>query len=82
MAPWLRLKSSKRTSKCQVFSSTGPEKPQGDRTGALKRGTFLGFFNIHSVAKYQKNEGDPLETLKIFEKKSHNAPKKSKSGAL
>ena len=25
-APYLRLKNSKRTSKCQVFSSTAPEK--------------------------------------------------------
>ena len=26
-------------------------------------------FTIHSVAKYQKIEGDPLETLKIVKKK-------------
>ena len=36
------------------------------------KGGPLGFFNIHSVAKYQKMKGDPL---KNFEKKSHNAAK-------
>ena len=36
----------------------------------------LGFINILSVAKYQKiRRGDSFETLKIFEKKSHNAKK-------
>ena len=100
-APYPRLKNSKRTSKCQVFSFTVHEKPKKmDRVarpdplarvpGALKRGeTFeivnifvaveggafekkqifekksqcrktergdpLGFFNIHSVVKYQRN---------------------------
>ena len=37
-----------------------------------KRGDPLGFINIFSVAKYQ----DSFETLKIFEKKSHNAEKR------
>ena len=37
----------------------------------------MGFFNIHPVAKYQKNEGDPLETLKNFEKKTHKAKKEA-----
>ena len=47
-APYLRLKNTKRTLKCQsiLFSST----PGGD---ALR-------FFIHSVANYQKNEGDPF----------------------
>ena len=34
------------------------------------------FFNIHSVAKYQRNERDPLETSKYFRKKSHKAEKR------
>ena len=46
-----------------------------------KRGDPLGFINIYSVARYQKTrKGDSFETF--FEKKSHNAEKKSKGGAL
>ena len=34
-----------------------------------KRRDPLGFINIYSIAKYQKTrKGDPLETLKAFEK--------------
>ena len=41
-----------------------------------KRGDPLGFINIYSVAKYQKNsKGGPFETLENFRKKSHNAEK-------
>ena len=29
----------------------------------------FGFLNIHSVAKNQKNEGAPIETLETFRKK-------------
>ena len=61
----------------RIFNSHSTEK--------CKRG-LLGFFNIHSVAKHQKNRrGDPLKTLKNFEKsltkpkrgrgKSHSAEK-------
>ena len=50
----------------------------------------LGFFNIRSVARYQtKRTGDPLETLKKFEKKSRLrilnnliVPKVPKKGTL
>ena len=56
-----------RTSKRQVFSSTVHKKPKGGRTGALQKES-LGFFNIHSVAKYQKN-GGPFGDIKIFSKK-------------
>ena len=59
-ARYLRLKNSKRTSKCQVFSFTVPEKPKS--WTELVR---FGFFNIQSVAKYQKNEGVPFEGKKI-----------------
>ena len=42
------------------------------RTGLVRRDPKMGdplrFFNIHSVVNYQKHEGDPSETLKIFEK--------------
>ena len=31
--------------------------------------------NIHFVAKYQETRRDPMETLKIFEKKSHSSGK-------
>ena len=33
---------------------------------------FWDFLNIHSVAKHQKIEGDPLETLKFCEKVSQS----------
>ena len=47
----------------------------------MKRGDPLGFINILSVAKYQKiRRGDSVETLKIFEKKSHSAEKKIERG--
>ena len=50
--------------------STEPKKTQNlDQTGALKGGgdTF-GFFNIHSVTKYQKFEGGPFGDVKNFSK--------------
>ena len=50
----------------------------------------MGILKIHSVAKNQKNEGGPLETLKTFKKsltkpkkkaeKSHSAKKKLERG--
>ena len=59
-APYLRLKNSKKTSKCQVFSLTVPEKLKSwtdmARRGCLARtpgvlnGHPLGFFNNHFVA--------------------------------
>ena len=42
-----------------------------------KLGDSSGVFNIHSVAKNQKNEGGPFGEF-FFEKKSHNAEKNSK----
>ena len=47
----------------------------------LKGGDPLGFFNIHSVAKHQKNAGGTLWG-KIFRKKSLAVPKKMKGGAF
>ena len=40
-----------------------------------ERGDPLGFFNIHSVAKYQQNEGGPFEDIKKFSQKSYKAEK-------
>ena len=39
------------------------------------KGGSLGFFNIHSGAKHQKNRRDPLKSFKKFFKKSHKAEK-------
>ena len=52
------------------------KNPKEKRTFALNGD----FFNIHSAvkissAKYQKNQGGPLETLKIFRKMSLSAEK-------
>ena len=46
-----------------------------------ERGDPLGFFNIHSVAKHQKNAGGTLWG-KIFSKKSLAVPKKMKGGVF
>ena len=45
------------------------------------RGGPLGFFNIHSVAKYQKIKGGPFGK-KIFREKSFTEPKKLKGDPL
>ena len=50
---------------CQLLSSAVPEKPRSSTVLARP----LGFFDIHSLAKYQKKR-DPLKTLKIFRKVS------------
>ena len=42
----------------------------------LKGGDPLGFFNIRSVAKHQKNAGGPFEENTFFGKKSRSAEKK------
>ena len=61
-APYLRLKNSKKTSKCQVLSSTVPKKISKNVLNFLKflvsrivpknvKGALWLFFNIHSFAK-------------------------------
>ena len=40
-----------------------------------EKGDPLGFFNIHSVGKYQKLKGDLSVIFLFFEKKSHRAKK-------
>ena len=81
--PYLRFKNSKRTSKCQVFSSTVPEWgknfPNFCRiflvAGKLhsgekcKRGPFRSFWTSILLQNRKKLKGDPLETLKVFAKK-------------
>ena len=45
----------------------------------VKRGP-LRFFNNHSVAKFQKNEGEPIGVFEKFsKKKSHKAEKREES---
>ena len=44
-----------------------------------ERGDPLGFFNIHSVAKHQKNAGGTLWGKFFFGKKSLAVPKKNES---
>ena len=56
-------------------------KPQRG-TELARLGDPFGFFDIHSVAKCQKNKGDPLKTLIIFRKKSHNAKKIERGNPL
>ena len=125
-APYPRLKNSKKTSKCQVFSFTVLKKmDRVARQGLARkrtlpklstflsqlkgfcrktsknwgggeylfseknltvpkkteRGDPLGFSNIHSVAKQQKNEGDPLGK-KVFLKKVSQCRKKLEGGTL
>ena len=70
-APYLKLKNSKKTTKCQVFSFTVLEKQQ-PRIGAP--GDSFEFFNIHSVAKHRKNEEGPFEKKN---RKSLTLPKKN-----
>ena len=74
-APYLRLKNGKRTSKCQVFSTTVAEKFKS----CTELARSYGFFNIHSVSKYQKIKGGPFEDIKKFRKKSQKAETRHKS---
>ena len=65
--PPLKAKNSKRTSKCQIFFSTVPEKPKGGLNWHAKRGTFIYYPLCCKISK--KLKGDPLETFKNFRKK-------------
>ena len=47
-----------------------------------ERGDPLGFFNIHSVANYQKNAGGTLWGKIFFEKKSRSAEKNERGESL
>ena len=48
----------------------------------IERGDPLGFFNIHSVAKHQKNAGGTLWGNFFFEKKSRSAEKNERGDPL
>ena len=89
-APYPRLKNSKKTSKCQVFSFTVLEnrkfferkwtdwRAKVSQCRKTERGDPLRFFNIHSVAKHEKIEGGPFGGK--IPKKSLTVPKKTKGG--
>ena len=84
-APYLRLKISKKTSKCQsiFFYSTRKKFVEKRLTMSktTERGNPLGFFNIYCVAKLQKIEGGPFGEF-FPEKKRLAMPKKTERGTL
>ena len=57
------------TSKCQVIPSTVPKKPQKITEWARP----FGFLIPIMLQSIKKIDGEPLETLKNFRKKSHEA---------
>ena len=59
------LKSFEKKTKNEIFEPCHRAKKH-------KRETLQDFLNIHSVAKYQKNEGEPFSEIKKIEKKSHS----------
>ena len=83
-AQYRKLKNGERTSKCQVFSFTVPEKPKkwtelAHRDPLAQKWDALGFFNI-SVAKYEKHEEEPFEVIENLSEKSQSSEKKLKGG--
>ena len=69
-APYLRLKNSMRTSKCQVFLSTVPEKSKS-WTNLARRREPLGFLNI--LQNIEKIEAGHFRGIKKFyDKKTKN----------
>ena len=46
------------------------------------RETLLNFFNVRSVAKYQKMKGGPFEDIKKFSKISLKKPKRGEGGLI
>ena len=87
-APYLRLKNSKRTSKCQVLSSTVPKKisksflnffevsGKSHCTEKCKRGPFGCFSTSILLQNRKKMKGGLFGDLKKIEKKSLTKPKK------
>ena len=69
-APYLRLKNSKRTSKCQVFFYSAWKKRRLDRIGALKGVTFSKL--LTSILQNTKQREKGLFG-KNFRNKPHNA---------
>ena len=68
----------KKLKKTKIFIS-GKKSRNAEKT---ERGDPLGFFNIHSVAKHQKNAGETLWGKFFFRKKSLAVPKKMKGGVF
>ena len=64
----------KKLKKKKLFSGKNLTRPK-----KIEKGGLLGFFNIHFVAKHQKNAGAPLGK-KIPGKMSRSAEKKWKGG--
>ena len=85
-APYLRLKNSRRTSKCQSIGESGPfyEKKFLKKSLTMpkktERGTLWDFSTFILSRNSKKIEGDPLRK-KIPEKKSRIA-KKTERGTL
>ena len=66
-APYLRLKNSKRTSKCQVFSFTVPKKPKNCTElypKTFEKNENEDFEPSHSATKCKME--DPIGFLNIF----------------
>ena len=75
-APYLRLKNSKRTSKCQSILFYGTGKTQKlNRIGAPVE-------IFHPFSRKSKRNGGALLVKKNFSKKSLTMPKKLKGGTL
>ena len=66
----------KKLKKTKIFIF-GKKSHNAKKTGRVDP---LGFFNIHSVAKHQKNAGGTLWGKFFFEKKSLAVPKKNERG--
>ena len=84
-APYLRLKNSKRTSKCRRIGEFGTfyeKKLKKSLTmpKKLKRRTLWYSSKSILLQNSKKNEGDSLMGKKL--KKSRTVPKKSKAGTL
>ena len=63
-APYLTLKNNKKASKCQVLSSTVPEKPRSWTELTRFRNFYYPF-----CCKKLKKKGNTLKTIKVFRKK-------------
>ena len=71
MVPYLRLNNGTSTSKCEVLSSTVPEKPKS-WTELARRGTSIPLENIEEM------KGRSFEDIKNCWKRSLTMPKKTK----
>ena len=80
-APYLTLKNCRRTSKCQAFSFTVPEKLKSWTEVAPLERDPLGFLTSFLLQNIKKNiEAGPFEDIKNFSRKSLTVSKKTKRG--